>query len=49
MTSLNITSLNCDLIVKEHNDDKNKLIKDLSEKKRLLLEKGPTYQNDINE
>ena len=41
-----ITSLNCDLIVKENNDDKSKLIKDLSEKSRLLLEKGPPYQND---
>ena len=44
-----ITSLNCDLIVKENNDDKSKLIKDLSEKSRLLLEKGPPYQIDINE
>ena len=44
-----ITSLNCDLIVKENNDDKSKLIKDLSEKSRLLLEKGPAYQNNINE
>ena len=44
-----ITSLNSDLIVKEHNDNKSKLIKDLSEKSRLLLEKSPSYQNDINE
>ena len=44
-----ITSLNSDLIVKEHNDNKSKLIKDLSEKSRLLLEKCPSYQNDINE
>ena len=44
-----ITTLNCDLIVKEHHDDKSKLTKDLSEKSRLLLEKGPAYQNDINE
>ena len=44
-----ITSLNSDLIVKEHNDNKSKLIKDLSEKSRLLLEKGPAYQNNINE
>ena len=44
-----ITSLNCNLIIKGRNDDKSKLIKDLSEKSRLLLEKGPAYQNNINE
>ena len=44
-----ITSLNCNLIIKGQNDDKSKLIKDLSEKSRLLLEKGPAYQNNINE
>ena len=42
-------SLNCNLIVKEHIDKKKKLIKDLSKKSRLLLEKGPTYQNDISQ
>ena len=44
-----ITSLNCNLIIKGRNDDKSKLIKDLSEKSRLLLEKSPAYQNNINE
>ena len=44
-----ITSLNCDLIVNENNDDKSKLIKDLSEKSRFLLEKDPPYQIDIND
>ena len=42
-----ITSLNCDLNVKESNDNKSKLIKELSEKSRLLLEMGPTCQNEI--
>ena len=42
-----ITSLNCDLNVKEYNDNKSKLIKDLSEKRRLLLEKSATCQNEI--
>ena len=37
-----ITSLNCDLNVKEYNGNKRKLVKDLLEKSRLLLEKGPT-------
>ena len=47
-----ITSLNWfkfDLIVKENIDDKDKLMKELSGKSRLLLEIGPAYQNDINE
>ena len=43
-----ITSLNCNLIVKEHIDDRKKLIEELSQKSRLLLEKGPAYQNDID-
>ena len=42
-----ITSLNCDLNVKEYNGNKRKLVKDLLEKSRLLLEKGPTCQNEI--
>ena len=42
-----ITSLNCDLNVKEYDDNKSKLIKDLSEKSRLLLEKGSACQNEI--
>ena len=44
-----ITSLNCNLNVKEYNDNKSKLIKDFSEKSRLLLQKGPTStcQNKI--
>ena len=33
--SFYITSLNCDLNVKEYNDNKSKVIKDLSEKSRL--------------
>ena len=44
-----IASLNCNLIVKEHIDKKKKLIEDLSKKSRLLLEKDPTYQNDIDQ
>ena len=43
-----ITSLNCDLIVKEQIDNKDKLIKELLEKSRSLLKKGSVYQNDIN-
>ena len=43
-----ITSLNCDLIVKEQIDNKDKLIKELLEKSRSLLKKGSAYQNDIN-
>ena len=42
-----ITSLNCNLIVKEHIDDRKKLIEELSQKSRFLLEKGPAYQNDV--
>ena len=37
------------MIVKENVDDKDKLMKELSGKSRLLLEIGPAYQNDINE
>ena len=44
-----ITSLNCNLIAKENIDKKKKLIEDLLKKSRLLLEKGPTYQNDIHQ
>ena len=44
-----ITSLDCKLKVKNHiHDDKKKKIEELSEKSRLLLEKGAAYQNDIN-
>ena len=43
-----ITSLNCDLIVKEQIDNKDKLIKELLEKSRSLLKKGSAYQSDIN-
>ena len=35
-----IISLNCNLIVKEYIDDKERLIKELSQKNRLFLEKG---------
>ena len=43
-----ITSMNCNLDIQE--DIKNSVfdeIKELLEKSRLLLEKGPVYQNDI--
>ena len=43
-----ITSMNCNLDIQE--DIKNSAfdeIKELSEKSKLLLEKGPAYQNDI--
>ena len=43
-----ITSLNCKLKVKEYIHYKDKKIKKLSEKSRLLLEKGPAYQIDLN-
>ena len=42
-----ITSLNCKLKVKEYIHDKDKKIKMLSEKSRLLLEKGLSYQTDL--
>ena len=42
-----MTSLNCNLIVKEHIDDRKNLIEELSQKSRFLLEKGPAYQNDV--
>ena len=35
-----VTSLNCNLIVKEHINDKKGLIKEISQKSRFLLEKG---------
>ena len=41
-------SLNCNLKVKEYIHDKDEKIKELSKKSRLLLEKGPAYQNDID-
>ena len=43
-----ITSLNCNLKVKEYIHDKDEKIKELSKKRRILLEKGPAYQNDID-
>ena len=43
-----ITILNCKLKVKEYIHDKAGKIKKLSEKSRLLLEKGPSYQIDLN-
>ena len=43
-----IASLNCNLILKEDiKKNKKKLIEELSQKSRLLLEKGAAYQNDI--
>ena len=44
-----LTSMNCDLDLQENikNDGVLDEIKKLSEKSRLLLEKGPAYQNDI--
>ena len=43
-----IASLNCNLILKEDiKKDNEKMIDELSEKSRLLLEKGAAYQNDI--
>ena len=43
-----ITSLNCKLKLKEYIHDKDEKIKKLSEKGRLLLDKGPAYQVDID-
>ena len=43
-----IASLDCNLILKEYiKKDKKKEIEELSQKSRLLLEKGAAYQNDI--
>ena len=44
-----ITSMNCDLNLEKDikNDGALDKIKELSEKSRLLLEKGAAYQNDI--
>ena len=42
-----ISSLNCNLILKEHIYNKKRLIEELSQKSRLLIEKGATYQKDI--
>ena len=44
-----IMSMNCNLDLQEDLKNTNVLdkIKELSEKSRLLLEKGPAYQNDI--
>ena len=43
-----ITSLNCKLKMKEYIHDKDQKIQELSKKSRLLLEKGPAYQNDFD-
>ena len=46
---IDFTSLDCNLKVKKHiHDDKKKRIEELSEKSRLLLEKGAAYQNYID-
>ena len=43
-----IASLDCNLILKEHiKKDNKKEIEELSQKSRLLLEKGAVYQNHI--
>ena len=43
-------SLDCNLILrKDIKKDLKKLIEELSEKSRLLLEKGSAYQNDIGD
>ena len=44
-----ITPMNCNLDLQEDLKNTNSLdeMKELSEKSRLLLEKGPAYQNDI--
>ena len=44
-----MTSMNCDLNLEQDikNDGVLDEIKELSEKSRLLLQKGPAYQNDI--
>ena len=42
-----VTSLNCNLILKEYINDEKRLVEELSKKRRLLIEKGPAYQNDI--
>ena len=44
-----ITSMNCDLSLEQDikNDGVLDEIKELSEKSRLLLKRGPAYQNDI--
>ena len=43
-----ITSLNCKLKAKEYIGNKDQRIKELFKKSRLLLEKGPAYQNYID-
>ena len=43
-----ITVLNCKLKVKEYIHDKAGKTKKLSEKSKLFLEKGPSYQIDLN-
>ena len=48
-TDYYITSLNCNLVVKEHIEYRKRLIEELSQKSRLLLEKGPAYQNNIDQ
>ena len=42
-----IASLDCNLILKEDIKKEEKIIDELSQKSRLLLEKGAAYQNDI--
>ena len=42
-----IASLACNLILKEEIKKDKKKIEELSQKSRLLLEKGTAYQNDI--
>ena len=44
-----ITSLNSNLIVKENIDKKKEINWRFIEKSWLLLEKAPTYQNDIDQ
>ena len=47
-----VTSMNCDLkLIRDLNAHRDILdnIKELSDKSPLLLEKGPTYQNDIKD
>ena len=47
-----VTSMNCDLnLLRDFNTHEDILndIKELSEKSRVLLEKGPAYQNEIHD
>ena len=46
-TDYYIASLDCNLILKEYiKKDKEKMIEELSARRRLLLKKGAAYQND---